>query len=204
MAITSADILEAVNENLRRTETDIDAQLINALKRISAFGNFLFDIETQTLSEGDNTLSFPEDYKTLQYIRLTSTDSDPSVGSEVDKKNRLFLIGFSDYLNRIGFNECKGTPTQYAVFNDTIRLYPLADGEYNAELYYSKFHPRSTTILFDEEFRETIEALTTYNFAKKIGESKSISLWAAVSSNLLNTHKDKEKVPIRITRYSRY
>jgi len=203
MSITEESILTRVNNNLRRAETDISTELISALKRISDSGDYLFGIDTQSVISGDNTLSFPENCKNIQYIRLTSLDEDPSGGNEDNKKERLIKIGFSEYLNKIGNSDVVSLPTDYAIYNDIIYLYPIPNENYTANIYYSKYHDYSTIIEFNEEFRTTIEAVTTLNVALKFGLVESVNLWADVALGLVMSHKKIEKQNIKITRFTR-
>lgn len=200
MAILASEILTFVNNQLRRSETDIDTNLKNALRRISTSGDYLFGQETQTITQGDNILTFPEDYKTVTNIRLTSVTDDPSIGTSDDKKTPLNLIGWDAYLTKIGHSEGEGEPDSYSIFNDNIYLYPIANTSYNVDIYFTKYHAYSTDIEYSEKFREVIESLTTLNVAKSFGLMESISVWSPVSFGNLNSLKDTEHQTTKITK----
>lgn len=202
MAILESEILQVVNANLRRNETDIDAELKTGLRRISAFGDFLVGTDTQTIQAGDNLLTPTDDYKTITDVRVTSVDTDPSTPTEIDAKEPLYLIGWPQYLTKIGRTSAQAQPNSYAVRNDEIYLYPVANISYNVDIYYTRYHPYSTTIEYSEKFREAIEAITTLNVAKKYGLDRYIALWSSVSLGSLNSLMATEPAQARFTRYT--
>jgi hypothetical protein len=172
MSITSSEILAAVNNNLHRSETDIDEQIRAALKVLSGAGNFLAAEDgSQTLSLADTYLDEPADYKALEAIVLNDGTNDGEPLSE---------ITFGEYLGRkedessADYDE----PLEYAHFNNRFYVEPAADGSYTATIYYYRYHPDSiTTILFDDQWRDAIYSLTSYLVAKKFGLSRYIEIY---------------------------
>ena len=203
MTISANDILAVTNSNLRRSETSIDIELKNALRRISVFGDFLYGEDSTTINQGDNLISLPDNYKTITDVRVTSVDTEPSTAEVIDIKGPLVLIGWPEYLTKIGGNTSQSNPVFYAIRNEDIYLYPVANISYNVDVYYTKYHAYSTTIEYSEKFREAIEALTTLNVAKKFGLGDSIALWSSVSLGSLNSLMQTEPTQSRLTKFSR-
>lgn len=173
MSILKSEILSAVNDNLRRKETNIDVQLRQSLGYISKQGNYLFATDSsQTITTISNSVNYPTDYKDVFSICLNdgNTDSKP-----LDK------IEYAVYKTYIADNST-GLPIYFAEFNNCFLFYPLSTQTFTVKIDYVRFHPYSLdTILFDEKFRTAIEAVATYNVAKRFGITEALNLWAPVA-----------------------
>ena len=132
MSILKSEILSFVNNVLERAETDIDSELRRALFKISARNLFLAGFDNERTIDCDNiTLSFPTDYRSLNYIRVTATNSDLTTGY-------LTEISYSEYIDALRFNVAS-YPTQFADFNNTFYFYNTPSEEFTVEISYFKY-----------------------------------------------------------------
>ena len=127
MTITKGQILAHINSELNRTETDIDALILEALKDLSLQeGDFLWvesDVDTII---GRKYYSLP-----LDYVKLLSI--------KIDDENSLELIDWGKYQSLIA-NETtadRNMPDRFCIHAGFWYAYPTPDAIYVAKLYYN-------------------------------------------------------------------
>jgi hypothetical protein len=178
MAITKADLLLAVNDNLEREETNIDRQINRALFKISNAALFLYDASyTDTIDEDTSFITLPDYYKQLDQIRL----QDPTTEKYSPP---LREISYQDILSSANVFSI---PTQFAKTGDKIFFYPKPTTEYTVQLDYFKIHPPTPdSILFDDRFQIVMESAATYEVAFKYGLKEQIQMWGQRYADDLN------------------
>lgn len=186
MAISASEILTAVNNNLERTETNIDTEIRAALKLLSSIGDFLEHKTTDTLSAGTTSINYPTDYKRLQALRLNdgSTDGMP-----------LIPITQGEYFARVANKTSadRAEPTHYAEFYRKFWPAPISDGNYTATLWFWRYHPDSvSTIYFTDEFEPVIFSLATFYTAAKFGVEEYMAKWRLASIDQILALTDDE------------
>lgn len=144
MAITKAEILAVINKRLNRSETDIDEEIRSILCDISSRANFLKKEATRDTAESRAYYSVPDNFKDKLVIKIN--DSKP-----------LGRMTFAEYQKKITGGASETEPTDYALHDDFIWLFPTPDTVYEMTLFYSIFHPNDVDdIEFGETFRECI------------------------------------------------
>lgn len=139
--ITKATILTRVNQITRRSETDIDAVLVEALIQLSHDTQSLKATKTATLSSGSSAITAPSDFIDADILAV---DGDP--------------------VDRITLDEWKRDKgvEGFCVWNDTIYLRPAPDSDKTLTLYYIREHAADPdTIEFDSgKYKEALVHLT--------------------------------------------
>jgi len=145
MAITSAEILTAVNRKLNRSETDIDTQIKEILYDISSRGNFLKSSSTITAADSTASTSAPDLMKEPIALYITG-------GNYLDE------ITYDEYMQFIEDQSSvsESEPEQYALLDDTFYWKNRPDTDYTVNIDYYKYHADSTTVEFDDRFRWAI------------------------------------------------
>ena len=142
--ITKAEILAVVNKRLNRSETDIDEEIRSILYDISSRADFLKKEGTRNTVKSRAYYSVPDDFKDKLVIKID--DSEP-----------LDRITFAEYQQKIADDTSESEPTDFALHDDFIWLYPTPDAVYEMTLFYAIYHPNNVAnILFGEQFRECI------------------------------------------------
>ena len=197
MSITNTEVLNAVNVNLNRSETDIDEQTRMALKKLSGHGNYLHNTDTASLSDGTTYIAEPTDFKDIEAIVLNDGTDD---GAPLEK------IEFDEYLKRKEdeSSDNRDEPKYYARFNKRFYVDPTADGSYTATIYFYRYHTDSlNTILFGDEWREAIYSLATFYVAKKFGIERYMKLYGgneegALALAISQVQHNQAKQPIQV------
>ena len=149
--ITIAEIVAALNSRLKRAETS--DSLINEIKAaltyLSGEGRWsdLRASETYSLVAGDYQLAKPADFRLEDKINIadTTTTYNPLKKTDFDTilKSRSYTVGQS-------------RPVRYSIVGSYIELDAECDQAYTAVVYYWRWHPYQTDILFKGPFREAI------------------------------------------------
>ena len=173
MAITKADILIFVNDQLSRSETDID----NQIKSVIIDLRFLSILEAQstdlTLSDGSKNFDQPSYFK--DPISITLNDGSNDLAPLLP-----FPGGYKGYMDEMRgpASGSESTPRYYARFNGNIYVYPTADQAYTITLdYYKKHDLDADDIEFDDDFTNCFNFGATYYTAMKRGLSRYIAIW---------------------------
>ncbi len=192
MSITAAEVLTFLNAKLIRTETTADIQevLRDALQRLARDGDFLQGTATGTVSDGDTALDYPTDYKSkIDLWVYLSSDTEPKP------------LGKMEEGQRPGLSE--GQPSVCNEFNGQFLFNYEANQDYLYALDYYKYHARSSTIEFGDEFRQAVYYLTTGLFAAgKSGLGDEEVRWLGMYEGELEKLKDQVKTRPRFVRYS--
>ena len=198
MAITKADILEAVNDNLEREETTIDRQIKRVLFKVSTAGNFLAAIKsTDTIDEDTTIIDYPTDFKTLDNIRLEDEENERFT-------NYLTNISYTEYLSAL-FANSKSVPNEFAIWNKQIYFFPTPSKEFTVHLSYFKIHPADPdNIEFEDRFQSVMESGTTYEVARRFGLTEQVNMWGSMYADDLNDVIKYQMKPIYTTKFSRW
>lgn len=190
MAIVKADLLDAVNDNLERNETNIDRQIKRALLRISNSNTFLANIDTSNTIDSDtNVIDVPDNFKKLQNIRLQNVSSELY-------SNWLNRITYQEYLTTYPIN-ISSVSTQFALYNNRqIYFLPFSDQEYTVEISYFSIHPPTPDdIIFDDRFLSVLESACTFEVALKFNMTDEIRIWSQVyGQDLKDVNKYAQKM----------
>jgi len=183
MAITKAAILTFVNDQLSRSETDIDNQILSVINDL----RFLSILEAQstdlTLSDGSEYFAEPSDFK--DPISITLNDGSNDLAPLLP-----FPGGYKGYMDEMRgpASGCESTPLYYARFNGNIYVYPTADQAYTITLdYYKKHDLDADDIEFDDDFTNCFNFGATYYTAMKRGLSRYIALWQGPYQSQIQT-----------------
>ena len=183
MSISKSNILTFVNDQLNRSETDIDNQIKSVINDLR-FLNILEAQDTdQTLSDGSTYFDEPSDFKSPISIVLNdgSVDLAPLLPMPGGYK------GYKDAMdNFTSGNESK--PQYYARFNGKIYVYPTADQSYTITLdYYKKHVLDANNIEYDDDMTNCFNFGATYYTALKRGLSRYIAIWETPYRNQIQT-----------------
>lgn len=173
MSIEKDDILTFVNDQLNRSETDIDNQIKSVINDL----RFLNILEAQdadcTLSDGSTYFTEPSDLKIPISIVLNdgSVDLAPLLPMEGGYK------GYRDAMDNVVTGD-ESRPKYYARFNGKIYVYPTADQAYTITFDYYKKHALDVdTIEYDDDMTNCFNFGATYYTALKRGLSRYIAIW---------------------------
>jgi hypothetical protein len=150
MAILKAEILSHLNDELNRTETDIDTHVLSAMKYLSLQDKFIWIESTVSVTAGTVYYSMPSDYRKLMTIHLT--DEKP-----------LEEITWRQYRNRIADmtdEDDRDEPSCFAMHGGFWYPYPIADDTYTATLHYNAYVPESEVI--DEATVNAVDNIDNY------------------------------------------
>jgi hypothetical protein len=153
MTILKAEILSHLNKELNRTETDIDSNILSAMKKLSLADDFCWVESEVSMIVGRKYYSLPIDYKKMMTIHLSDGESKKPLGK----------ISFRYYQDRVALVEDSDDydePTAFAIHGGF--WYPLAvpDDAYTAVLHYNAWVPESETI--DEEEVNAVDNIDRY------------------------------------------
>ena len=154
MAITKAVLLTRVNQVARRSETDIDEVLKEALIELSRDTLALRTSTTGTLSSSTNTISKPSDLIGVELFYLDSGVLDP-----------------------LSFDEWKEDRQEgYCFRGNAIYISPTPNSDKSYTLYYYKQHAADPdTIEFTDEYKMAL----VHKVAQKIYENYELDTEAA-------------------------
>jgi len=198
MAITKAGLLVLCNNNLERSETDIDNAIKRVIGKINGKGNFLVETKnTDTISSTSTTVAYPTGFKSLNYIRLQRSNN--SVTPYLIKKS------YGEYLNALS-NGVGGTPDSYTGWNSNFYFYPVPSDDFTVEITYFKNHPQDAdTIEYDEtKFSTVMESGVTFEVANRYGLTDQINLWGQRYADDLRDVKQFNINPVYNTQWSRF
>ena len=178
MSILKAEILSHLNSELNRSETNIDSQILSAMKYLSLADDFCW-IETELPTiVGRKYYSMPLDYKKLMSIHL----------SDGDNKRPFGKITFNNYQRKVALTEDSsgyGEPRNFAIHGGFWYPLPVPDAVYTAVLHYNAYVPESETIdgsavnavdnidrYFSDIYRDALNTLTKayYCLSKQLKE----------------------------------
>ena len=128
MTITKEEILAHLNTELDRSETDIDEQILAALKWLSLKDDFLWVETTVDTIIGRGYYSLPLDYKDM--IEIKVEDNKP-----------LGKLTWEEYQSLIA-NQTSANydlPKRYALHGGFWYAYPTPDKIYEVTLFYPNF-----------------------------------------------------------------
>jgi len=181
MAITKAEPLAFVNDNLNRSETaaKLAVPLQTCLNDLSNI-NFLTDEDTaQTLVTGTETLDYPTLYKQLEQIILNDGSVDLAPLKPLPG-------GYQEYreLMRSSNAGTRSNPTHYAEYGKKFYLYPVPGNSYTVTIKFYKYHDNDVdTIEFTDEFRNAVNFGAAFYVAMKYKLHDYISLWGSNYAN---------------------
>lgn len=187
MAITKAEILEHLNDELNRTETDIDSSILSAMKYLSLQDDFIWIESTVSVTAGTVYYSLPADYRKLMTIHLSG-------------EKPLEKLTFRQYRNRIAGKEEEDywdEPTCFSIHGGFWYPYPIADDTYTATLFYNAYVPESETIddetvnavdnidrYFSDIFRDALNTLTKAYFCMSKTLKEEAAAYFSVFKNI--------------------
>lgn len=179
--IIKAEILSHLNDELKRSETDIDAEILSAMKYLSLADDFCW-IETELPTiVGRKYYSMPLDYKKLMSIHL----------SDGEDKRPLGKITFNNYQRKVAWVEDSddyNEPRNFAIHGGFWYPLPVPDAVYTAVLHYCAWVPESETIdeaevnavdnidrYFSDIYRDALNTLTKayYCMSKQLKDEAS-------------------------------
>ena len=183
MSIDKADILTFVNDQLARSETDIDSQIISVINDLR-FLNLLEAQDTDcTLADGSKYFEEPEGFKSPISIVLNdgSVDLAPLLPMPGGYK------GYCDAMdNVVTGNESR--PIYYSRFNGNIYVFPTSDQAYTIKVdFYKKHALDADNIEFGDDFTNCFNFGAAYYTALKRSLSRYIAIWQGPYSNQINT-----------------
>ena len=191
MAITKADILTEVNDNLQTSLTDIDKFIQKTLDDLSEEDLLVSTDSTQTLVSGGTTLSEPTGFRALipGGIILTITSSS-SRQAPLEKLPR----GQKQY-NQLRHNDSTtGIPRWFSNFNKLFFLWQPANQAFTSLIEFYKNHPtlsgETGSIEFDDNFKNAIYAGATFYASLKYARTKAISIWKPMYDDAKNKRID--------------
>jgi hypothetical protein len=183
MAIEKANILSFVNEQLKRSETDIDTQIKTVINDLR-FLNILEAQDTSlSLDDGDTYFEEPTGFKLPISIVLNDGSNDleplrPMPGGYKGYKQAMEEFTSGD----------ESRPKYYARFNGKIYVYPTADQSYTITLdFYKKHVLDPDSIEFDDDLTNCLNFGATYYTAAKRGLTRYINIWQPLYQNQVQT-----------------
>ena len=159
-----ATILSRVNQICKRAETDIDDILLEALRMISRRTMALKTSTTSTTTAAQNYITKPTDMcgNTIDGLVIDDCRIDP--------------ISWPQFLESLG--------SGYVVYGGKIWFNPYYSDAKSYTLYYSQLHPADlTTILFSDEFEESVTRLTAAKLYEKYEIYEGVSAQMALYEN---------------------
>ena len=181
--IEKSDILTFVNDQMSRSETDIDNQIKSVINDL----RFLNILEAQstdlTLSDGSKYFVQPAGFKDPISIVLNdgSNDLEPLLPMPGGYK------GYMDEMRCAGSGN-ESTPRFYARFNGNIYVFPTAGQAYTITLdYYKKHDLDAADIEYDDDMANCFNFGATYYTGLKYGASRYIALWQGPYQSQIQT-----------------
>jgi hypothetical protein len=183
MAITKANILTFVNDQLSRSETDIDNQIVSVINDLRFLDVLEAQDTDQTLSDGSTYFEEPTGFKSPISIVLNdgSYDLEPLLPMPGGYK------GYKAEMENFTTGD-ESEPKYYARFNGKIYVFPTADQDYTITLdFYKKHALTPDSISFDDDFTNCLKFGATYYTALKYGLTRYIAIWQPVYRNEIQT-----------------
>ena len=192
MAFTSASILTMVNARLNRLETDIDDKLIDTLQNLASRGDFIESTATVSAVDGTQSYTEPSRIKTVESIKVS------------DDELPLEKITMQELQRRYAIDSSEGVPVAYARHGGNLFVFPTPDDSYTLTVYYFAFHAASTTIEFEDRFREAVAARVTAMVARGLEMFDRANYWFEKYNEevaLLRYNADEDSPPA-VTHYT--
>lgn len=159
MAITAANIITALNEELQISEnTSPSARMTrvirNALRFLSGLGRWscLYTSASAAVIAGTEYINWPDNFRLLDEIKLNDGTYDYEPLEDLEGGYRQWLK------NR----ECqtaanRNRPLYKVQRGKKFYIDPISDAAYTATIYYYKYHPTDiAAILFDDDFLDCL------------------------------------------------
>jgi len=157
MTLLIADILSLANERTGRSESDINTFMKGILHDLSTRGLNLEAEETLTLVTDDFDYAFStftNKFKRIKNVVILDSSSVPS--------SPLTEISWKRYKERLSENLSNGEPIEFCIYptllNEVLYLSPKpnATNYPSAKISGDLKHDDTTTIIFDEKYRELL------------------------------------------------
>ena len=167
-------IIAVVNEALNEgySGTDLDTAIKLCLNDLTNENVLVGSDDDQTLSDEDEYLDYPTDFKGSPLIVLINSSGVRQ--APLKKLSR----GHREYLELRDNDSATGEPEWFAEFDNKFWLWRPSNGAYTTEVDYWRKHPQTPgDILFGEEFRNAIYFGTTYFKALLRKKTQYIGIW---------------------------
>ncbi len=174
--MTTSTILTFVNDQLNRTETDIDAAVRSVLNELNRH-ELLQAESTGTIAQSDSSLAKPTDYKSYISLQLTASNAkawplDPMPGG---------MKGMEEARGDWNSAILTGPPRYYAAFNENIEIFEAADQEYTYTFKYYRKHPRDVSdILYSDDWENVFNFGATYYTSLKRKLTDYVAMWQPI------------------------
>ncbi len=190
--IVKADIITDVNENLEfklaADSTELDRAIIKTLQDMSNIGLLVSEDSSQTLADGDKTLTFPTGYRST--INITLTD----LSNNANYPLRKLPGGHKRYRELIAFGGGLVNPHWFSEYNGLFYLYGQASKSYTVLIEFRKNHPKDAdNIEFTTELENLMFAGTTFWKAAALSRTSAINIWGPLYTGLLKQAKLNRK-----------
>ena len=169
MTIIKTEVLDHLNKELYRTETNVDEYILEALKDLSLRDDFLWVESTVETIIGRPYYSEPLDFKHLLTIKI-------------DDNRPLRKISWAGYqiLIRDETTDARDEPNRFTQHGGFWYPYPTPDAAYVARLFYNAFVLESEVIdevtvnavddiKFKDIYRRAINTLTKAYYCRSKG-----------------------------------
>lgn len=168
MALTNTELLAIGNERTGRSESqvDVDKFVKSFVHDLSIRGVWVEGEETKALV--DSTPDYAESGLANSYnkiLAITILDTNSKESSPLEE------ISWKKYKERVAQAVSDGKPSEYCRFKDTLYLWPQPDFALypNMKVSGTIFHSDSTTIAFNERFRECASQYIIMKIYEKFG-----------------------------------
>lgn len=193
MSITKANIVTALNNRLKRAETEasIAGEIKSGLSYLSHEGNWpcLHTSADVNLVAGNNSIDFPANFKKEDEIILNDGTSDSEPLEEISWENILVI--------RSG-NPGRSEPNAYAKRGVKFELDSACEKAYTATVYYWQNHPEQATILFGDEFEEALYNAVLYKYLEgKKQHQEAIYHKTICDSELAKQTQDRKPLQVK-------
>jgi len=177
--ITKGQIVAAVNARLGLSMTveTLADQVNGALRELSGMAQWR-DLRTQTdadIAAFGTAVAIPAGMRLLDRVVTVNVAGRESGPLELLEYHRLLTL-------RAGA-QIPGHPRGYCLRAANIELWPAANADYTVRVWHWRFHPVQDAILFSEEFREIIYAMTIRAYLQDAGLADS-SRYAQATSRV--------------------
>ena len=173
MSIEKYNILTFVNNNLNRSETDIDIQIELVINDLSIYNFLEATDETRALATGGTYLDKPTGFKSN--ISIVLNDGSVNLAPLLPMPG-----GYKGYREAMdGFRSGEGSsPKYYACFGDYIFIWPTAGQAYTSRIDYYKRHALDVdNIEFGDEFTNCMNFGAAYYVAMGRKLTPYIAIW---------------------------
>jgi hypothetical protein len=200
MTITKTTIKDALNAELKKSETITGTEFLRAVRaglrwlsgqaRWSCLHN---SKEDYTTSEGDKYIAYPDNFRVLDYIVVNDGNNDSAP---------LTKISYEKWLKQredessADYDE----PDSFAKRLRRFYLEPRPDSNggsnYTIKVWFWRYHPDQATILFGEDFEEVVNNAVIAAYMKQKGRHVKEQYYRALATaevrRLRPDHEDKK------------